>query len=279
MNCAEVKERLSAFYDAELSSAESAQLASHVDACPNCAQLRHGFQALSAGVRQLGVPAPPSAIWGQIEQQLDAPPKAGPIERTHRMESTIWPRWAQNRVLRPAFALAALVLIAIGLLAFESWFTPGGGNVLAADFALYAEEFSSNPEEAQQLLLAKYDGRQIDLADAVQHVDYRPAAADGMPSGYSLNSVYVLKMPCCDCLQTICQRRDGSRIAIFEYGNQQRVTFGDRPESNMQCNGKSCRMVEVNDQFAVNSEQGGPHISIVGPRDQADIENLVSWLK
>jgi len=275
MNCTEVKERLSAFCDAELSSDESAQIADHLGSCPDCAQQRNGFESLSVGVRELEISSPPAEIWRQIEEHLDARPEAEPVESGSRNVSAIGPRWSKYRMLRPALAVAALVLVAIGLV---TWLAPNSRDVLAADFEQYADQFPRNPDAAQQILLAKYDGRSINLADAVQHVGYRPAVADGMPTEYSVETAYVLKLPCCDCVQTICQRSDGSKIAIFEYGDQQRVTFGDRPENKTQCNGTSCRMVDINEQFAANWQQDGRHISVIGVRDEAELESLVAWL-
>jgi hypothetical protein len=272
MNCTEVKQKLSAFYDAELSSDESEQVANHLHVCQECAQERHGFESLSSGVRRLDVSAPPPGIWRQIQEQLDDRPT---VEPASGQVSSVGPRWANYR---PVLAIAALVLIAIGLFAYQGWLGSEDNKLLAADFEQYAAEFQRNPDAAQQILLAKYDGRRIDLSDAVQHVGYQPAVAEGLPSEYSLDSVYVLKMPCCDCLQTICQRSDGSKIAIFEYGDDQRVTYGDRPERKTECNGKSCRMVEINEQFAVNWQQDGRHISVVGVRDQEELENLVASL-
>ena len=96
MNCTEVKERLSAYYDAELSPDESTQVANHLDVCDDCAQQRHRFPALTSGVRQRGAAPPPSEIWRQVEEHLDAQPEAVPIERGTQPEKrwAAWPQWA-----------------------------------------------------------------------------------------------------------------------------------------------------------------------------------------
>lgn len=274
MNCAEVKDRLSAFHDAALSSEEAAQVADHLGACSDCARQRDGFESLSAGVRELDVPVPPAEIWRQVAEQLDRP-EAEPVERARRNVSTLSPKYSNYGWLRPALAVAALVVVAIGSF---TWFAPNNRDVLAADLERYADQFPHNFAAAQKVLIAKYDGRAIELADAVRHVGYRPAVAHQSPAEYSVDSAYVLKMPCCDCLQIICRRSDGSKIAIFEYADPQRVTFGDRPERRSQCDGTNCRMVEINNEYAVKWQQDGRHISVIGVRDKAELEKLVGWL-
>lgn len=278
MNCADVKELLSAYYDAELSSDARTKVAEHLGECSQCAQERSGFEKLSGMVQCLDAPVPPSLTWQQFQDRLDRAPTIEAADRFKRADLMPRPRWIRYRVLRPVLAIAALVLIAVGWMAYENWLAPADHSLLAADMGQYVDEFQRDPDAAQQMLVAKYAGQEIELAEAVQRVGYPPAVAGEMPPAYTLDSVFVLKMPCCNCLQTVCRRSDGSKLAIFEYGDEQPVSFGDRPENTVQCQGMNCRLVEVNEQFAASWKQGGRHISVVGVRDQAEFENLVAWL-
>ena len=79
------------------------------------------------------------------------------------------------------------------------------------------QHFASSPETAQNLLLAKYDGRSVSISEATRQLGYQPAVAAGLPHRYAREAMYVLEMPCCKCVQTICRRDDGKVLAIFEH--------------------------------------------------------------
>ena len=70
---------------------------------------------------------------------------------------------------------------------------------LAATFNDFLNQFDDNPQVAQQVLLASYEGDAVDLPTAAKTLGYQPAVARGLPPGYTIDSVYVLNMPCCKC--------------------------------------------------------------------------------
>lgn len=99
-----------------------------------------------------------------------------------------------------------------------------------------------------------------------------------MPDGYSVDSTYVMKMPCCTCVQCLCTRSDGSTIAIFEHDDEEaKEWFGDRPEMSANCNGKQCMLVELDDRIAASWKHDKRHFTVVGLRDVAELTNLVAW--
>ena len=72
MDCPEVKELLSAYYDDELTSGQRTAVAEHLACCDECAHELEGFRRLSALAERLAQPEPPARIWQQLEAQLDA---------------------------------------------------------------------------------------------------------------------------------------------------------------------------------------------------------------
>ncbi len=246
MNCADVKDLLSAYYDAELSADVCAEISEHLKCCSECCAEHSGFEQLTDMVQCLATPAPSQLGWQQLQERLDGEPTIDTAERTLRKS------WFGFRVPRPVLAVAALLLVAVGWFAIDTWLAPGSHNLLAADFQQYLSEFEHDPDVAQRELISKYSGEGVDLAQAVQRVSYQPAAAE-LPSAYKLDSMYLLRMPCCDCLQTVCQRSDGSKIVIFEYGEEQPLSLGERTGGMDQCRGKNCCLVQINEQFAENT--------------------------
>lgn len=274
MNCRDVQELLSAYHDGELAGEEQSLIARHLDECPACAKSLTGFESLSVIAAELTTPAPPEHVWTHLERELSPQLAKAPAESTGR-RSMSW---------RRSLSLAAGVLIAVGL----GWFannvrdTRGGAHhqtAFASEFGQYLAEFRTDPAAAQKLLLAKYDGREVTPERVVDELGYAPAAADGLPEGYTVETSYVVKMPCCTCAQTLCRRADGSTLAIFEHDESDgKEWFGNRPTITARCHGKRCCLVEVDDRIAANWDRGSRHITLVGVKDVDEVDRLVAWL-
>jgi len=274
MQCREAQELLSAYYDGELPAESLSSLAAHVEGCPRCGEELAGFGDLSAMAKGLGDPEPPRGIWTGIEAALDADSQGVPTERRGAARKRGARKWLG------LFATAALVLVTTGVV----WFTfgprqpPGRDRALAADFSEYLERFPENPERAQQVLLAKYDGQAVGLSQAVHRTGYRPAVADGLPERYTLDGMYVLDMPCCTCVQAICRRDDGKVFAIFEHVEEQPAWLGARPRRDTQCHGCACSVIAAERGVVASWKGGKRHLTVVGADDVEEIADLISHL-
>jgi len=274
MDCSEVKNLLSAYCDDELSSVKRTAVADHLAGCDDCARELAGFQSLSTLAAGMTHPEPPAQIWQELEEQLDF--EHG--QQSARPTFLNWLGWMRKPSVRFGLATAAAILIAVGWFGYANW--PVEHNVdhqMAVVFGEYLEEFRRDPSAAQQILLANYEGQAVDADQALHTVGYRPAVAYGLPEGYAVEETYVMKMPCCACVQCLCQRSDGTTIAIFEHDDEEADWFGDRPQSEAICDGKRCSMVEIDDRLAATWRQGKRHITVVGARDAAEVERLVAW--
>ncbi len=288
MDCSEVKQLLSAYYDDELSSGQRTAVAEHLAGCDDCARELEGFRNLSTLAEGLAHPEPPTHIWQQLEEQLDgddARSTASPAGRVRDDAVNTRPAgpavrrwgWTRKPVVRFGLAMAAAVLIAVGWLSSANWFKHDADHQIAAVFGAYLEEFRRDPHAAQQILLTKYEGQAVDAEQAIHTLGYRPVVANGMPEGYSVESTYVIKMPCCICVQCLCKRSDGTTIAIFEHDDEEPDWFGDRPETEAICNGKRCSIVDLGDRIAATWRHDKRHITVVGMRDTAEVDRLVAW--
>jgi len=270
VNCSEVQERLSQFLDNELSEDEAARMASHMTNCSSCAAELTSFQQLSRMSRRLIDPSVPAHIWEGLQPKLDSPEEPNVILAHDR------PRLIPSRFL----AIAATILVAagIGVIAYQAWDSPGQKH-LTMNFAQYVEQFSKQPEEAQQVLLANYYGRPMTLQEATDALGYEPAAAKGIPPDYTIEKVYLLKMPCCGCAQVVCKNKEGQSIAIFEHNTDQPVSFGDRPTVEYVCHDKPTSVVQMGDHLAATWKEGRRSITIIGATDLNEITKFVAHFK
>jgi hypothetical protein len=275
MDCSAVKELLSAYYDDELSSDERTAVAEHLAGCQDCARELNGFRGLSAMAEGLTHPEAPAQLWDQLEGQLDA------SKASFQGANAWWTRWplVENvPYVGLGLAVAAMILVTLGWVGYRTWLEQGSEQQFAAEFGEYIAEFQRDPYAAQQILLANYGGQAVDADQVVHTVGYRPAVADGLPAGYTVESSYVMKMPCCTCVQFLCKRSDGSSLAIFEHDDADPDWFGDRPEISATCNGKRCSLVQLDDRIAASWKRGDRHITVIGVRDTTEISELVAWL-
>jgi anti-sigma factor RsiW len=276
MECQQVQRLLSAYYDNELSAEVRSSVAGHVQSCPNCGQELVVFQSLSGMAKELDDPEPPTRIWAGIEAALDANRESARI-----VCPAVEQGWSSKRWRMSLLAAAALVMIATGVvwIVSRTLHAPGHHGELAADFEEYFEHFATDPDMAQNVLLAKYDGQAVDISQATRQLGYRPAVASGLPKRYSLDAVYVLKMPCCTCLQTICRRDDGRVFAIFEHDEEEPAWLGDRPRVETQCNGRPCSVIQADRGLVASWQANKRQLTVVGARDLEEIADLIGHLQ
>lgn len=280
MNCLQIQEALSAFCDDELTDEMRSRVSKHLGRCPDCTGELTAFEKVSEIARTLDSPVPPDHLWSNLEKELDCQtvgiqPASGKSLIAHRRPV----KNATSLTLR-RWALAATVLIAVGMgwLVYQR-LTQHGHDSLAVDFSHYLEEFAESPGNAQQILLAKYDGRPITFQEANNVLGYEPLAAKGLPPGYSVDQVYLLKMPCCTCAQVVCKNSAGDSIAIFEHDIEQPVWFGDRPAIECTCEGVPTGVTQIGDRLAATWKEGARYVTIVGASDLGDVTGFVAHFK
>ncbi|RMF41387.1 MAG: hypothetical protein D6753_09680 [Planctomycetota bacterium] len=269
LECPEVRDRLSAYFDGELAPDQRSEIALHVERCPLCAEELRGFTKLSELVAAVQPDSQAADCWSDVVAQLERgrptpPPPAVPLGRG---------------ALRSA-ALAASVVLAViaGTFAFQTWFGGHRHNHLAADLTRYAREFAENPGRAQRLLLATYDGQPLEIQQVGQRLNYEPTITRSVPPGWKLKEVYLLHMPCCTCAQAILESEDGRCVAVFEHDTDQAMWFGDRQSIDCLCDGKPTSIVDMGGQLVGSWQQGNRTLTVIGARDLKDITQFVMHL-
>lgn len=271
MECREAQELISAYHDDELSADVRSLMAEHVQSCARCGEELAIFGQLSETAKGLSDPEPPQQMWAGIEAELDADGEGMPTALPASGKGRSPGKWRTS-----ILTTAALLMIAIGLIwvISNTRHMPGRHGDLAADFEEYLEQFAKTPETAHNILLAKYDGKAVDLTQATRRLGYRPAVAR-LPAGYSLEKTYVLEMPCCTCVQSICRRDDGQVFAIIEHADEQPAWYGDRPKIETQCHGCSCSVMESDRGLVASWKSDERHFTVVGARDLEEIADLI----
>lgn len=281
MNCSEVQPLLSAYFDEELSDEVRDEVDKHLVWCDVCADEMERFERLSAMTGHLDTPAAPERIWCRIEEALDSQALAPPHTSCLPAIKSWFP-WSlagnvpDVRSIRWVLAASTIILFLVGWIGYRTWTGHGEHAEMAGVFHQYLEVFHRDPLAAQKVMLASYESHPLD-AD-LDRLEYRPAVAAGMPPGYSVESIHVIKMPCCTCVQCLCQRSDGTRFAIFEHDDEHTAEwFGDRPKISTVCRDMRCTVIEVGDQIAANWMSGKRQMTVIGLRDTEELGQLAAW--
>ena len=70
MKCSDVQDRLSAYYDGELSGTARDSVAQHLSACEQCTSEYAGFESLSRIVKESPLPTVPPEVWTGVEARF-----------------------------------------------------------------------------------------------------------------------------------------------------------------------------------------------------------------
>ena len=135
MQCGEVMDLLSAYYDGELSTDKADSVSVHVSGCAVCAAELETLHKLSDLTARLDQPAPPSQAWPRIAAQLDTSQLP-----THPIVSSARPKSRKT-----------LLAIALLLLASVSWFASTQWHVhdhhhLTEHFGVFLDSFEKTPD-------------------------------------------------------------------------------------------------------------------------------------
>jgi hypothetical protein len=268
VDCATVRRYLSAYHDGELGTDDLAVVSRHLEDCSECSARLAEIRDLSDLAKRLPSPAVPAGIWTQIDERLRDTPTGRQGSFAHVF---------RRRRIRVALAAAALGLVAVSTLTVV-WIAEREHTHVAVNFGRYLDEFERNPDGAEQALLANYAGRAVSYDEAATQLRYRPVTPEQLPNGLSRKAMYLLRMPCCTCVQAIYRRADGQTIAVFEHVDDQPVWFGERPSIQARCNGMPTSLVQVDDCLAASWRQDGRYLTVVGANDVEQVAQLVAFL-
>jgi hypothetical protein len=245
-------------------------MAQHLEGCLECTRRLAELRELSRMTGEMPNPVVPAGNWPQLESKLFAE-----VLRQRALPAHL----IRRRRIWIGLATAAVVVVAASTAVFV-WLEHGEhehGHV-AVNFGRYLDEFERNPDAAQQVLLANYEGQAVSYDEAATKVRYLPVTPERLPNGLLRKAVYLLRMPCCTCVQTIYQGTNGEKLAVFEHVDDQPGWFGARPTIHTRCNGMPTSLVQVDGRLAASWKHQGRFVTVVGARDVEQVGELVALL-
>lgn len=266
MNCREAQEQMSAYHDGELSELVAVQVEAHVHSCQECSEHLRAFRELTCLSATLRAPLVSRDAWPELSAEIGHSQRIAPTFRL--------------RITRPSlrWASAAALILVCGLVAFVLALQSYHSHNLSEAFDHFLVAFSRSPSQADDVLSNLYNGQPVTASEAERLLKYRPAVYRGLPAGYSLKSAYVMKMPCCTCFQANLTSKDGG-IAVFEHDGEQQEWFGDRPSTEVICQGQPTRIVQADSYISATCPCGPRYLTIVGAKDVEQLDSLLSrWL-
>lgn len=271
MNCLEVKELLSAYYDEELNGDIRTQVAAHVATCEDCTRRLAEFKSYGDAFAMLPQPKVPEGGWDEIAGLVDGVDGVRLADRQR-------PFWRSPAVL--SLAASVLLLLGIGMwMRGHSDHADSHHAEFVATMDRYLTTLATDPAQAEAFLLSQYDGQTVQPEDAIKLVGYRPAVASGLPDNYTLTLTSVMKMPCCTCVKAVCKRQDGSTLVLFEHDDEETEWFGHRESNLAMCGDKECCLVDLDSSIAATWRQGSRWVTAVRARDEDEVSELVTWLE
>lgn len=256
MQCQQACELLSAYHDGELPAEQRVALEVHLESCAGCAAELVELRRLS-----------------ELTSKLDAPHHSrdaalDPSGQSREPSPTSKSRRYAAITILSAVAATALIIIVTG------GETNRGHE--HEDLAQYWQSFQADPLPVQKRFVARHAGRVVSADEAVREVGFRPAVATRVPELVEIETSYVLNMPCCKCIETICRRADGTTLAVFEHLEKQPGWFPGRPHVNMQCADATCQVTELGNCLAASWPIGNRVVTVVGLRG---VDELTRWVK
>ncbi len=287
MNCPEVQSRLSAFYDDQISDDVRSRIDAHLHSCADCASVFGDYQALTDFVQHTPTPEPSPKLWDRIDEQLTvsraiqakSPTAKSPTAKSPVAKPVARPAGVRRRVVvfSPLVA-AVMVILAVGISLSTAQRDKHQFKGLAGEFNEYLAAYAENPAAAVAGLFAEYPAEEVGFDEAKRRVGYRPVVANSLPDGYSINSIQLMKMPCCDCIKTVCLNDQGLPFLIFEHDLEQAAWFGNRASRRCNCGGMPATVIDLDGQIAVTWKLGKRSVTIIGETDVDEVATLMPFL-
>jgi negative regulator of sigma E activity len=273
MGCDWVEEYLSAYIDNKLVLQDRIHFESHCDQCDSCRALAAEYQAIGRLMRQSEAGVDTRLLWERVEHRLDD-------NRVTPISTSAQPKTWVYLVLATA-ASVALTWFVVRNPSSEHYASDAAHEhaVLAVDFQEVIRTAKSEPKAAIAKLVSKYQGKELDAKATTSYLGYEPAIMKSVPEGFTRVSTHVLNMPCCKCSASICERKDGTSLIVFEHKDDQPVWFGDLPSIETQCSGKTCKIIEAAGQLAVSWKADDRQLTMIGATDIVEVNQWVATTK
>ena len=273
MNCDWIEDRLSGYVDKEVGDEDRRQIEVHCDHCESCRTMISQFMLIGRLMRESEQRVNTDAVWERVAVQLES---AQVVSISTKTGDRNW----IYAILATAASISLLWFVARDNTSTEH--SENGSHqhsALAVDFQEVFRLTKNEPKAAIAMLVATYQGQQLNPTSTTDYLGYEPALFKSVPEGFARVSTHVLNMPCCKCSATLCERSNGTSLIVFEHKDEQPVWFGDSPSIETQCSGTNCKIVESAGQLAVSWKNQDRQLTVVGANDLAEVNQWVTSMK
>lgn len=268
MNCDEIRQLLSAFHDGEISSEAGTGVEQHLATCTACRRSLEAMERLGRITNSLPESEPAVDLWPQIVARLD---DAATAPKTTLVDGRLW-RWCAA-----GLALAVVVLIGFGVFAWRrpAWTTED--QRLARIFERYLEEFAISPLNAQGVLDQAFPSTEVARSENHPVVGTSMIALRDTLPGLTRVSMHVRNLPCCDCVQGLYRRENGTFVTVFEH--EMPVKWDSSPSGKeVQCGNCVCRLRQLDSRVTASWEHDARYFTVIGVADVEELKQIVSLL-
>ena len=297
MNCQQVCDQLSSYFDGELEADSHAEVQQHIQQCNSCSCELASFQKLrelfQVHTSEVSLAAPPS--WESIAARLDETNEA-----TSRLSSPIGNHWKTAAGVVCTIAASVLLFASLRFSlqnesASHSHSHSEQANAATLNLQPVLAMFAQSPERALALLTDKFASASLSISELDSSFG-RPtlvgslASTDSLPSRAKVVSSRLLSFPFCSCPEgactcgpngcncaaCVCQRPDGSTYLVLEHCKSQDVSFGDLPTQLVSRGDQHLQQVSSSGTQAVSWERGSGRMTVIGLRNATEIETLLA---
>ena len=269
MNCNEVIPLLSPLHDGELDFEQRQAVAAHLRTCVECSGRLDALRRLSDLSRQTPSPAPPATLLAKVEQSIGDGARHETGLRSHVRSRTA-----------AAILIASAAAVLGGVFVWQLASGPPQSHVeMVRVFGEFLSAYEQGNPNAPAMLAQGYQGTLVSEADAGSALKRQTVTPDTLLSRHQVDKRYLLKLPCCDCMQTIYTCDGKTSFIVFEHTQEELEWFDGRSVVLTECRGKSCCVVKLKGSLAVSWRVDSGYVTVVGVRDLAQLDEFVGELR
>lgn len=268
MTCDDVIPLLSPFHDGELAAEQRQAVEDHLSFCEDCSRKLESLQNLSSLVDNTAPPQPPKTLLSRIVKSLDSN-RPFPKQQTRYLSRTVI-----------GILLTSAAIVFVTLIVWQgSGVSPQSHREMVRAFASFLSLYESGEASANDFLAEKYQGAVVSSTEASKVLKRETVARPMILAQHQASKRYLLKMPCCDCIQTIYTRNNRTTFVVFEHEKAEEEWFAARPSIHTECDGKVCCLVELKRNLAASWQTKGGYVTVVGISDVVQLESLMRELE
>ncbi len=268
MNCEQVIPLLSPFHDGELSPGEHRLVVEHLSECSECSRRIESLGKLSGLVEAAHQPKAPASLLPQVEAMLQT-------EQCVAKE----PIASGSRKLLVGVIAAVAAVVLVGITIWSIVERPHRHSDMIVAFDQFLKSYEQTPAKAVEVLPHRYSSVRVDKAGASAALKRPTVTPDRLLGDHVVVERCLLRMPCCDCVQTTYAQGGVVSLVVLEHEKEQAEWFHERPSVRTQCQGKACCLVELRNGLAASWPIHHGYVTVVGIRDVSELERLVGELE